>query len=356
MPEKTADHKKVLLGMSGGLDSTMSALLLQRAGYKVIGLTLKTWHHKPEEQTKTISKAIALAKDLNIEHYVTDITKPFKKEVVDYFCKAYLSGKTPNPCNRCNPLIKWPYLIRKAKELGCHNIATGHYAGKVNKNGIWYVKKGADPTKDQSYFLWNLSQPILEKALFPLGDLKKEDVRKLAIKDGLTTTAHQQESMGVCFLGGVSYRDFLSQLEHEGKLQIKTGDIIDEEGQVRGKHRGIPYFTIGQKKGLEMEDKKYFVTQINAGTNQILVSKTAPLETNSLNLSDFQITEPLIKDKKTEVSIRIRGIDKIPEIPGSIKLEEKSLKVEFSKAAWAITPGQSIVFYKNDCIIGGGIV
>jgi len=355
MPGSRTNNKKVLLGMSGGLDSTMSALLLKNAGYTVIGLTLKTWHIDPTMQDDTINNARELAMELGIEHHVSDIEEQFKQQVVDYFCREYLQGRTPNPCNRCNPLIKWPALIKKANELNCLHVATGHYIQKELIGNKWFIKKGADPQKDQSYFLWNLDEEVLNKALFPLGKYTKEQVRDLARKNGLQETARKKESMGVCFLGQTNYRDFLKTKVHDGTFSIKPGNISDQQGNILGQHPGLPFFTIGQKKGLDLDDPAYFVTRMDALTNQIVVSKTDSLETHSHKLTDFHIAKPLRDNETVEVSIRIRGLDKVPEIPGRIMMQRNKLLVFFDKPAWAVTPGQSIVFYQYDCIIGGGI-
>lgn len=342
--------------MSGGLDSTMSALLLKQQGFEVIGLTLKTWHFHPEKQEKELAKASQLAQELEIAHYTLDISAEFKQEVVDYFCDEYLVGRTPNPCNRCNPLIKWPWLLKKADELNCSKVATGHYVRKEEQDGLWYIKKGADSSKDQSYFLWNLSQNILERALFPLGNLTKNEVRKMALVNGLKETAQKQESMGVCFLGGTNYRDFLQEKATKKECSISPGEIKDEEGKKLGTHSGLAFFTIGQKRGLGLEDKEYFVKHMEKETNKIVVSKSATLSTKILTLSSFHLTPSLLPDKKYAVDIRVRGIDKVPSLQGTISLKEDTLQVEFTEEAWGITPGQSIVFYKNDTVIGGGIV
>ncbi|WP_291859526.1 tRNA 2-thiouridine(34) synthase MnmA, partial [Marinilabilia sp.] len=252
-------NNRVILGMSGGLDSTMSALLLKQQGYQVIGLTLKTWHLHPEQYNQELQKASSLARELGIEHSILDISQAFKKEVVDYFCEEYQTGRTPNPCNRCNPLIKWPWLIKKADELNCFWVATGHYVQKEKEDDRWYIKKGADHSKDQSYFLWNLNQDILERAIFPLGNLSKREVRKMALAYGLNETARKKESMGVCFLGGTNYRDFLLQKQENTELPVRKGEIVDEAGTTLGSHPGLAFYTVGQKKGLGLTDKVYFV-------------------------------------------------------------------------------------------------
>jgi tRNA-specific 2-thiouridylase len=307
--------------MSGGLDSTMSALLLKQQGYEVVGLTLKTWHLHPQKQEKELAKA-----------------------------------SQPTPSNRCNPHMKWPWLLQKADALDCRHVATGHYVRKELQDGLWYIKKGADHTKDQSYFLWNLNQNILQRAMFPLGNLTKSEVRKMALENGLKETARKQESMGVCFLGGTNYREFLRDKATKKELTIDHGEIVDETGKTLGQHPGLPFFTIGQKRGLGLEDKEYFVKQMEPESNKIVVSKSATLSTDTLTLSGFQLTPSLPFNEEYEVDIRVRGIDKVPSLPGTITLKGNYLQVDFTKEAWGITPGQSIVFYKNDTIIGGGIV
>ncbi|MGQ1891186.1 tRNA 2-thiouridine(34) synthase MnmA [Thermophagus sp. OGC60D27] len=346
---------RVLLGMSGGLDSTMSALLLKEAGHQVIGVTLRTWHRQPAAIERDIKKAGDMARQVGIEHHVLDIQDLFREVVVDYFCREYLIGRTPNPCNRCNPRIKWPALLNLAKELGCHNIATGHYVQKHFRNNKWYIKKGVDPSKDQSYFLWNLNQEVLSQALFPLGRMTKSEVRELALKKGFHNMARQNESMGVCFLDGANYREFIS--EQLGPSSLKPGDIVTEEGEVVGRHNGIAHFTIGQKKGLGLPDKAFFVISLEAETNRVVVSKSASLETGQVILSDYYLTEPLQKDEQRSAAIRIRGIDAVPPIPGIFKeQDDERLLVTFKNPAWGITPGQSVVFYQDDLVIGGGIV
>lgn len=341
--------------MSGGLDSTIAALLLRDQGYEVYGVTLKIWHINPKKQEKDLEKAEQLALKLGIDHSIFDISSIFQKHVVDYFCDEYLKGRTPNPCNRCNPVVKWPRLVEMADAFDCHHIATGHYVQKVKENGKWYIKKGADLTKDQSYFLWNLNQSILDRAIFPLGKLTKEEVKEMARSNGLENVAEQKESMGVCFLNNLNYRDFLKMKHDEREIEIQQGEIVDEAGDVLGQHDGIPYFTIGQKRDLNLKDKSYRVIDLDAENNRVVVSKTSTLETSQLTLKSFYLTDSLNDNQSKEVLIRIRGLDKVPPIPGQIFRHQDGLNVTFDSPAWAITPGQSIVFYQNDLVIGGGI-
>jgi len=355
MCSQSVSKNKVLLGMSGGLDSTIAALFLKKAGYSVIGLTLKTWHRNSTIMEQTVNRAREMAEKLDIEHHVLDVQKSFKKEVVDYFCREYLTGRTPNPCNRCNPVIKWPALLKKADESGCRYIATGHYVQKQLLHNRWYIKKGADPSKDQSYFLWNLDQNILQRALFPLGQLSKEKVRELAISSGFEDAAGLKESMGVCFLDGTDYRDFI--VEQNGISSLHPGNIVDETGKIMGQHKGLAFYTIGQKKGVDLPDSKYFVVRLDTANNEVVVSKSASLKTNKIYLSNYYLSALPSEKKEYKVDIRIRGIDAVPTIPGTLRIIQlKRLQVNFDYPAWGITPGQSIVFYQDDVVIGGGII
>jgi tRNA-specific 2-thiouridylase len=352
----TPTGRKVLVGMSGGIDSTMAVHCLLKEGYSVTGLTLKTWNISELEQTRMIEKAQRVAQQMNIPHQVADVEEPFKKEVVDYFCNEYLQGRTPNPCHRCNPVIKWNYLSLKANELGCDYIATGHYVRKVFDNGLWYLHKGVDPVKDQSYFLWNLSQEVMARALFPLGNLTKERVKQMAADLELDQESGRKESMGVCFLSGMDYRRFLRQKHERGEINIVPGEIVDEEGTLLGHHRGVTDFTIGQKRDLNLPDKAFFVKTIDSIGHRLIVSKTAPLEATSIFLSEFHLVAPLKVGKALTVEVKIRGLDRVPAIPGHLTIKDSGLQVELSSPAWALTPGQRRVFYVNDRVIGGGTV
>ena len=353
--QTTNNPEKVLVGMSGGLDSSMTALLLKNSGYHVMGATLKTWHENPENRDQIIEKAKRTAGELEIEHHIIDAEQTFKSTVVDYFCHEYLSGRTPNPCNRCNPIIKWPLLLNKADELGCPTIAAGHYVRKFFSNNKWFIQKGADPQKDQSYFLWNLDQTILSRTIFPLGNKTKEEVRQMALRQGLKDKAHQPESMGVCFLENNDYRNFIKKWARENNVQITPGEIVDENGTVLGQHPGLPYFTIGQKRGLGLKNKNLAVAGMDTDANSITVADAASLKCTKLFLRDYHLIIPFEKEQKRNVSVRIRGFDKVPSIPACITMKEQSLQVEFLEKAHGLTPGQSIVLYENDCVIGGGI-
>ncbi|MCG8580918.1 MAG: tRNA 2-thiouridine(34) synthase MnmA [Bacteroidales bacterium] len=347
------DKKRVLLGMSGGMDSSMSAVLLQQQGYEVVGCTLQT---HTDDSDASIIAAKKLAEERNIGHHLIDCRSEFQETVISYFADEYLKGRTPNPCIKCNETIKWKLLLEKATQLGCEFIATGHYVQKVFVDGSYYIQKGADPNKDQSYFLWNLSQEVISKALFPLGALHKKEVRELAYSLGYGEIADKKESMGVCFLSGTDYRNYLADLLPENHPALSAGEVIDENNNILGHHDGFPFYTIGQRRGIEGVAKGKCVIAINPEKKQLIAGERASLNTKSLTLNNFSIckNESLWKNKK--LFIRIRGLDSVPGYWATISVTDDSLHINFDEEVWAITPGQSIVIYTNDMIIAGGIV
>ncbi len=338
--------------MSGGMDSSMSAVILQQQGYEVIGSTLLT---HTDEQDAAILAAQHLAAERGIEHHLIDCREQFRTTVIKYFADEYLKGRTPNPCIKCNETIKWKLLLEQADKLNCQHIATGHYVQKAMLNGRHYIKKGLDPTKDQSYFLWNLSQAIISKALFPLGGLHKEEVRELARKLGYNEIADKKESMGVCFLSGTDYRHYLSDLLGEGHPALSSGEVVDENNQVLGHHEGYPFYTLGQRRGIEGIAKGKCVIAINADKKQLIAGDRERLNSRQVKLTDFHLTQDQSLWKDQRIFIRIRGLDSVPGYWGTIKPTDQYLSIMFDEEVWAITPGQSIVLYTNDCIIGGGI-
>ena len=347
------EQQRVLLGMSGGMDSSMSAVLLQEQGYEVIGATLLTHTDKNDE---SIVAAQQLASERQIKHHLIDCKKEFKETVIQYFSDEYLQGRTPNPCIRCNETIKWKLLLELADQLNCHYIATGHYVQKEEIEGQWYIKKGIDPNKDQSYFLWNLNQPTISRALFPLGELHKDEVRTLARKCGYDHFADKKESMGVCFLSGTDYRDYIKHLLGNDHPAFGKGLVVDQNKNVLGHHEGFPFYTIGQRRGIVGVAKGMCVVAIDAKNKQLIAGDRDFLLRSSLQLTEYSLTsnQSLWFDRK--VFIRIRGLDSVPGYDGRISRTTSGLSVKFDNDVWAVTPGQSIVFYQNDCIIGGGIL
>ncbi len=353
-PSSTIQNNRVLLGMSGGIDSSAAALMLREKGYEVTGLTLLTY--ATEQQSPWVNDARELAGRLNIEHHVIDSRKEFRRDVIDYFVKSYLEGKTPNPCIRCNEVIKWKFLYDLSEKFNCNFISTGHYVSKVEQNGFYYIRKGIDPAKDQSYYLWNIDQDILKKALFPLGNLTKEEIKQYSKENGIVQSKNRKESMGVCFLQNSDYRDYLRSTLPSGHPAIQPGNIIDRNSNVIGTHNGFPFYTIGQKRHIENIPPGHCVTNIIADKNLLVVGRQEDLYSDTVNLKTFHITPDTSLWKNQTVFIRIRGVDKVPGYFGKLEEENDSLTVQFEKPVWALTPGQSLVFYQNNLVIGGGIV
>ncbi len=340
--------------MSGGIDSSTAALMLQKQGYEVVGLTLLTF--KSEEDSPWVQDARELAIKLNIEHHVIDSRKEFKRDVIDYFVNSYLKGETPNPCIRCNEVIKWKFLLDLSEEFKCDFISTGHYVRKAEKDGVFYIRKGIDPAKDQSYYLWNIGQDILKKAIFTLGDFTKEEIKKISAGNVHPGEKRNKESMGVCFLQDKDYRDYLNSVLPDGHHALQEGDIINSKNEVIGKHDGFPFYTLGQKRHIENIPAGHCVTKIIADKNQLVVGKREDLFSETVSLKTFRVTPDPSLWKDQKVFIRIRGIDKVPGYFGTIEKRNATLHVSFDEPVWALTPGQSLVFYHDDMVIGGGIV
>ncbi len=341
--------KKVVVAMSGGVDSSLAAALLKEEGHDVIGITIH--HYEGNENLESVEQA---AQNLKIPWHVLDFTKEFKNIVIDYFCQEYLTGRTPNPCVVCNLKIKFGLLLEKAKSLGADYLATGHYAineyDRKKKNFL--LKRGTDENKDQSYFLYRLNQNILPYVFFPLGKLKKSQTRELAKKYGLKNYK-KAESQEICFIRDDNYRKFLTQ---HIKGTIKHGKFIDKEGKILGEHQGIPFYTIGQRKGLGVSlNKRMYVTKINSRQNVITLGDDKDLYKGKLLVKDLNFISgnKLLEAIKAEVKIRYNS----KKSPANISPHgEDSILINFEKLQRAITPGQSAVFYQGDVVIGGGII
>ena len=342
--------KKVLLGMSGGVDSSVSAILLQKQGYEVIGCTMVLW--KPEEikENDTITDAKKVCEKLGIKHYVLDYKKEFKCNVVDCFIKEYENTKTPNPCVECNKYLKFGLLYQKAMELGCEYIATGHYAKtEYSEEYKQYVlKKSDEEKKDQTYFLYTIPKHEIEHIIFPLQNLKeKSDTRKIAQENGLEI-AKKKDSQEICFIPNDDYKTFLSKY-----IIAKPGNIVLRSGEILGNHNGIINYTIGQRKGLGIAYKEpLYVLELNKEKNEVIVGKEEELYNSELyaNELNWLIFEKLEKEIECYAKIRYRSAPaKAKVIPQGDKV-----KVVFEKPQRAITRGQSVVFYIDDVLIGGG--
>src|SRR3989344_3788603 len=358
---KNGKTKRVLVAMSGGVDSSVAAALLKKQGYFVIGIFMKFWvpaggtqnntekdakQHKIENRccsTESEKMARLVAKKIGIPFYALNAEREFKKKVVDYFLLEYKKGNTPNPCVVCNKEIKFGFLIKKALSLGADYVATGHYVAV--KNGKLF--KAADKNKDQSYFLWQLNQKQLEKVLFPLADYTKPEVRKLAKKFKLPT-AEAKESQEICFIQNTT-NEFLNKY-----LKIKPGNIIDKSGKILGRHQGMWFYTIGQRKGIGFSGGPYYVVRKDFKKNNLIISKSKKdLLQKELIAKNVNWTSHQKLPLNCEVKIRYKSNSATAKI---YKLGAKKIKVIFEKPQAAVTPGQSAVFYAGRELLGGGII
>ena len=330
--------QSVLLGFSGGIDSCTSARRLTDEGYRVVALTIDTMGDEA-----MLAKAQQKAEELGIDWLAYDAREVFKREIIDYFCHEYSIGHTPAPCTRCNPLIKWRILAEEADRLGIHHIATGHYFNIGKRGDLYYVTKGLDQSKDQSYYLWGLTQDILSRAITPMGNTIKSDVKR-SFKD-------KSESMGICFLQGIPYAEYLAK---QG-IAMSEGDIVSTSGELCGRHNGIARYTIGQRRGAGIPEGMR-VIGIDAANNHIVVGENSLLYHNRLTVAECNIVSREELLSANDITIKIRGIGRNPERPVRIEECKGGYIVTTDDPAWAPALGQPIVFYRNNWVIGGGIV
>lgn len=351
--------KRVVVGMSGGVDSSAAAALLVEQGYDVVGITLKLWPqdcvNRAEDKCcgpQAVMDARAVSHKLDIPYYLVDESAEFHQQVINYFAEEYKAGRTPNPCVMCNEKLKFGTLISRARKLGAEMVATGHFARTEHcpNTGRTLLKRGKDPRKDQSYFLFSLKQEQLARTLFPLGELTKSDTREIARECELKT-ADKEESMEICFVPDRDYGKFLQQAR---LVEKHPGDIVDVHGRVLGKHDGIEFYTIGQRKGLGISAAKpLYVVDLDPSTNRVVVGDESQLERDEFvvercNWIPFQ-TPP----------DTVRGLIKIrynhPGTMGSITARpDGSAAIKLDVPQRAITPGQACVFYQEDLVLGGG--
>lgn len=354
-------EKRVLVGMSGGIDSSATCIMLQEQGYEVVGVTMRTWdvpsHFSIPGQTQPdeVLEAQALASRLGIEHHVADVREEFRKVIVQYFIDEYMHGRTPNPCVMCNPLFKERILCEWADRTQCAWIATGHYCQLEDRNGYRYIITGDDPTKDQSYFLWKLPQEILRRMMFPLGGMTKAAVREYLAAKGFEAKARGGESMEICFIDK-DYREFLREHCPDIDEKIGAGWFVDSKGLKLGQHKGFAYYTIGQRKGLEIAlGKPAYVLKINPAKNTVMLGDADQLKATHMLVEDINVADmnELLTCSNLSVRIRYRS----QPIPcQAIPLENQKLLVKFATEASAITPGQSAVFYDGNRVLGGGFI
>ena len=353
--------KRVLVGMSGGIDSSATCIMLQEQGYEVVGVTMRTWDVASQfttpgqEEPDFILEARALAERLGIEHHVADVREEFKQVIVKYFIDEYMQGRTPNPCVMCNPLFKERLLCEWADKTDCAWISTGHYCRLDERNGNLYIVAGDDVTKDQSYFLWRLPQEILRRFIFPLGNYTKQEVREYLKDKGFESKAKEGESMEVCFIEG-DYRDFLRQQIPDIDTKIGPGYFVDSKGVKIGQHKGFPYYTIGQRKGLGIAlGHPAHVLRINAEKNTVMLGTADDLKTEYMLVEDALLidTNEILQCENLTVRIRYRS----KPIPCQVlPLEDGKMLVRFLSEASAIAPGQSAVFYDGQRVLGGAFI
>ena len=353
---------RVLVAMSGGVDSSVAAILLMEQGYEVIGLTMKTWDYETSGSSKketgccsldSINDARNIAVDLGFHHNILDIREEFGDYVIDYFTDEYMIGRTPNPCVLCNTHIKWEALLKRADKLGCDFIATGHYANINEKSGRYFISKGKDLNKDQSYALWGINQKNLSRTIFPLGSLEKDEIKKIALDRGYDNLVKKSESYEICFVPDNDYRSFLKKRVSNIDKVIKKGDFITEDCQTVGTHQGYPFYTIGQRKGLGLAlGYPIYVTNIDVEKNTVTVGTFDELKRNGMYVDKLNFMKYDNIDGRLNAYTKIRYNDS--GNPSVIEKVGDTMKVYFGAGVNAITPGQAAVFYEDNDVIGGG--
>ncbi len=357
---------KVLVAMSGGIDSSVCAMLLHEEGYEVIGVTMKTWDYASSggNNKKTtgccslddINDARILAVNYGFHHMIIDIREEFGDYIIDNFVSEYTEGRTPNPCVLCNTHIKWDALLRRADQLGCEFIATGHYANVREENGRYVISKGRDENKDQSYVLWGLSQKALARTKFPLGKFTKPEIRKMALDRGHEELAKKSESYEICFVPDNDYRGFLKRKVPGLEEQVKGGDLIDMQGNVLGKHEGYPFYTIGQRKGLGIATgEPMYVIRINPEDNTVVLGQKEDLKRKTMRVRRPNFIKYDSLPTEEEILTKVRYKD-----PGmmsrAVVNEVGEIEVDFYEDVKGIAPGQSAVFYEGKDLLGGGFI
>ena len=355
---------KVLVAMSGGIDSSIAALLLHEQGYELVGITMKTWDYASSGGSSketgccsldSINDARNLAVSLGFPHYIVDVRDEFESFIISNFVDEYMAGRTPNPCILCNTYIKWDSLLRRADKLGCQYIATGHYAQIRELNGRYYVTRGLDQTKDQAYVLWGVSQESLSRTLLPLGTYLKSDVKKLAAERGYMELAKKSESYEICFVPDNDYRGFLKRRVDGIAQRLKGGDFITTDGKVVGKHDGYPFYTIGQRKGLNIAlGYPAYVVETRPETNTVVLGKVEDLNKREMWVKNFTLAKYASLPEELEVRTKIRAHSK-PTL-SRIKQVGDRIHVEFYEDVSAIAAGQSAVFFEGDDLVGGGFI
>ncbi|MEO1435125.1 MAG: tRNA 2-thiouridine(34) synthase MnmA [Bacteroidota bacterium] len=355
---------RVLVAMSGGIDSTATALLLHEEGYEVVGITMKTWDYANSGGNKketgccsldSINDARAVAVDRGFHHFIVDIREEFGNYVIDNFVDEYIAGRTPNPCVLCNTHIKWEAMLRRADALGCEFIATGHYARIREHKDRLFVSRAKDLNKDQSYVLWGLSQECLKRSQFPLAELTKPEVRQIVANFGYTDLSKKGESYEICFVPDNDYRGFLKRQVNGLEEKLDGGNFVNSKGEIIGQHQGYPFYTIGQRKGLgQAFGRPMFVQAIDPYTNTVTLGEEAELVQNGMRVGQLNWLKYDGIPDGFEALTKIRYKDQ--GTLASLHPEGPFLKAQFMANVKGVAPGQSAVFYEGDDVVGGGII
>ena len=347
--------KKVVVGLSGGVDSSVAAYLLKKQGYDVIGVTMHMWQPENDEsEPSSITDARKVAEALGIPYYVMDFKEVFEEKVMNYFVEEYLQGHTPNPCTTCNRFVKWEALLERSRQLGADYIATGHYARIFQlPNGRYTIKTSATAAKDQTYALYNLTQEQLAHTLMPVGEYTKEEIRQIA-EEAKLPVAQKKDSMEICFIPDNDYASFIEK--KAGDRVPGPGNFVTKEGQVIGKHKGITHYTIGQRKGLNIAmGHPVFVTKICSKTGDVVLGDNQDVFSNILVCDhlNFMGMEDITEPRRVMAKIRYAHKGDMCLLE---RINETRIRVTFEHPVRAITPGQAVVFYEQDYVLGGGTI
>ncbi len=355
---------RILVAMSGGIDSTVTAMLLHEEGYEVVGITMKTWDYASTGGSKketgccsldSINDAREVAVKMGFHHFIIDIREEFGDFVIDNFVEEYIAGRTPNPCVLCNTHIKWRALLRRADALGCEWIATGHYAQIAEAEGRKFIRKAKDQRKDQSYVLWGLDQSCLRRSIFPLGKYQKEQVRHIASEFGYEALSRKPESYEICFVPDNDYRSFLRRRIPSLEGEVTGGKFVDQQGNVIGTHAGYPFFTVGQRRGLgQAFGEPMYVSEIRPDSNTVVLGPAKALIRSRMSVRQVNLMKYEHLSDGMELLTTVRYGD--PGTMAEVFNTSDGIDVHFLAGVKGVAPGQSGVFYEGEDVVGGGII